>query len=187
MFAALKRETGRRAGKGRKRQTWSWKKNSSRSELLVGLALNRLLTVESTTMKVRFASGVCTNKFAAFPRRNQTRMSFVISWEKVLGWNFLPFNRSSWSSKEDSYARFFDSTFSPNLSEFRLRSEPMFAPKPASLLQDLMHTYHKRAHIPFEHSGRVKNRIASKKRTASHLPLSRSRNEVICIVRVMQA
>ena len=26
MFAALKRERGRRAGKGRKRQTWSWKK-----------------------------------------------------------------------------------------------------------------------------------------------------------------
>ena len=72
------------------------KKLSSRFELLVGLALNRLLTVKSTAMKVRFANGA-KNKFAAFPRtrRNQTRISFVISWEKFLGWNFLPFNRSS--------------------------------------------------------------------------------------------
>ena len=72
------------------------KKLSSCFELLVGLALNRLLTVKSTAMKVRFANGA-KNKFAAFPRtrRNQTRISFVISWEKFLGWNFLPFNRSS--------------------------------------------------------------------------------------------
>ena len=96
MFAALKRERGRRAGKGRKRQTWSRKKNSSCFEPLVGVALNRLLTVKSTAMKVRFASGA-KNKFAAFPRtqRNQTRISFVISWEKFLGWNVLPFNCSS--------------------------------------------------------------------------------------------
>ena len=96
MFAALKWERGRRAEKGRKRQTWSWKKLSSRFELLVGLALNRLLTVKSTAMKVRFVNGA-KNKFAAFPqtRRNQIRISFVISWEKFLGWNFLPFNRSS--------------------------------------------------------------------------------------------
>ena len=72
------------------------KKLSSHFELLVGLALNRLLTVKSTTMKVRFASGA-KNKFAVFPqtRRNQTRISFAISWEKFLGWNFLPFNHSS--------------------------------------------------------------------------------------------
>ena len=95
MFAALKRERGRRAGKGRKRLE-AGKKNSSCFELLVGLALKRLLTVKSTAMKVRFANGA-KNKFAAFPRtrRNQTRISFVISWEKFLGWNFLPFNRSS--------------------------------------------------------------------------------------------
>ena len=29
-------------------------------------------------------------------------------------------------------------------------------------LQDLMHAYHKRAHVPFEHGGHVKIRIASK-------------------------
>ena len=69
---------------------------SSRFELLVELALNRLLTVKLTAMKVRFANGAM-NKFAAFPRtrKNQTRISFVISWEKFLGWNFLPFNHSS--------------------------------------------------------------------------------------------
>ena len=93
MFAGLTRERGRRAGKGRLE---AGKKLSSRFELLVGLALNRLLTVKSTAMKVQFANGV-KNKFAAFPRtrRNQIRISFVISWEKFLGWNFLPFNRSS--------------------------------------------------------------------------------------------
>ena len=47
---------------------------SSHFELLVELALNRLLTVKSTAMKVQFASGA-KNKFAAFPQtwRNQTR------------------------------------------------------------------------------------------------------------------
>ena len=45
--------------------------------------------------------------------------------------------------------------------------------------------YHKRAHISFEHSGRVKNRITSKKRTESRLSLSHSWNEVICVVCVM--
>ena len=40
---------------------------SSCFELLVGLALNRLLTVKSTAMKVRFANGA-KNKFAAFPQ-----------------------------------------------------------------------------------------------------------------------
>ena len=42
------------------------KKLSSRFELLVGLALNRLLTVKLTAIKVRFARGA-KNKFAAFP------------------------------------------------------------------------------------------------------------------------
>ena len=58
------------------------KKLSSRFELLVGLALNRLLTVKSTAMKVQFASDA-KNKFTAFPWiwRNQTRISFVINWE----------------------------------------------------------------------------------------------------------
>ena len=67
-----------------------------------------------------------------------------------------------------------------------MRSEPMFGPKPALLLQDLMRTYHKRAHVPFEHGGHVKNRIASKNRIESRLSLLRSRNEVICVVCVMQ-
>ena len=57
-----------------------------------------------------------------------------------------------------------------------MRSEPMFVPKPALLSQDLMRAYHKRAHVPFEHGGHVKNRIASKKRTESRLSLSCSRN-----------
>ena len=98
MFAALKRE--REKGREREKETdlklEKTKKLSSCFELLVGLALNRLLTVKSTTMKVRFANGA-KNKFAAFPRtqRNQTWISFVISWDKFLGWNFLPFNRSS--------------------------------------------------------------------------------------------
>ena len=141
------------------------KKLSTRFELLVGLALNRLLTVKSTAMKVRFANGA-KNKFAAFlqTQRNQIQISFVISWEKFLGWNFLPFNRSSRafggyhlvSSEEVSCARFVDLDIFTNWSEFRLRSEPMFAPKPASLLQDLMRACHKRAHIPFEHGGCVK-------------------------------
>ena len=56
---------GRRAGKGRDRLE-AGRKLSSRFELLVGLALNRLLTVKSTAMKVRFANGA-KNKFAAFP------------------------------------------------------------------------------------------------------------------------
>ena len=91
------------------------------------------------------------------------------------------------SSEEVSYAHFFDSDIFSQLKEFWLRSEPMFEPKPASLLQDLMRAYHKRAHIPFEHGGHVKNRIASKKRTESHLSLSRSWNKVVCVVCVMQA
>ena len=98
MFAALKRER-EREGRGkeeRDRLEAGKQQLSSSFELLVGLALNRLLTVKSTAMKVRFANGA-KNKFAAFPRtrRNQTRISFVISWEKFLGWNFLPFNCSS--------------------------------------------------------------------------------------------
>ena len=68
-----------------------------------------------------------------------------------------------------------------------MRSEPMFVPKPVLLLQDLMRAYHKRAHVPFEHGGRVKNRITSKKRTESRSSLSCSQNEVIYAVCVMQA
>ena len=45
-------------------------------------------------IKVQFASGA-KNKFAAFPRRNRTQISFAVSWKKLLGWNFLPFNCSS--------------------------------------------------------------------------------------------
>ena len=67
MFAALKRE--REKGREREKETdlklEKTKKLSSCFELLVGLALNRLLTVKSTTMKVRFANGA-KNKFAAF-------------------------------------------------------------------------------------------------------------------------
>ena len=94
MFAALKTREREKGGKRVKETDLKLEKKSSRFELLAGLAFNRLLTVKSTTMKGRFASGA-KNKFAAFPRRNQTRISFVISWEKFLGWTFLPFNRSS--------------------------------------------------------------------------------------------
>ena len=59
-------------------------------------------------IKVRFAGGA-KNKFTAFPQRNQTRISFMVSWEKLRGWNFLPFNCSSRAFGEVSYARFFDS------------------------------------------------------------------------------
>ena len=92
----IKTREREKGGERRERDRLEAGKNtlSSCFELLIGLALNRLLTVKSTAMKVRFAS-VAKNKFAAFPRRNQTRISFVISWEKFLGWNFLPFNRSS--------------------------------------------------------------------------------------------
>ena len=73
MFAALKRERGRRAGKGRKTDLKLEKNTlSSRFEFLVGLALNRLLTVKSTAMKVRFANGA-KNKFAAFPRTRRRK------------------------------------------------------------------------------------------------------------------
>ena len=44
----------------------------------------------SCMIKVWFASGA-KNKFAAFPCRDQTRISFEVSWEKFLRWNFLPF------------------------------------------------------------------------------------------------
>ena len=89
----------REKGRERKKETdlkLEKQQLSSRFELLVGLALNRLLTVKLTAIKVQFASGA-KNKFTGFPqtRRNQTQISFVISWEKFLGWNFLPFNRSS--------------------------------------------------------------------------------------------
>ena len=67
MFAALKREReGEGRGKEERDRLEAGKKLSSRFELLVGLALNRLLTVKSTAMKVRFANGA-KNKFAAFP------------------------------------------------------------------------------------------------------------------------
>ena len=126
---------------------------SSRFELLVGLALNSLLTVISTAMKVQFASGA-KNKFTALPRtrRNQIQISFMISLEKFLGWNFFPFHHSLWRLTLNLLLKKFHTlasstqTFSPNWSEFRLRSEPMSAPKPAPLLQDLMRAYHKRAH-----------------------------------------
>ena len=94
MFAALKTREREKGGKRVKETDLKLEKKSSRFELLAGLALNRLLTVKSTTMKGRFASGA-KNNFAASPRRNQTRISFVISWEKFLGWTFLPFNHSS--------------------------------------------------------------------------------------------
>ena len=71
MFAALKNE---REGEGwekeeRDRLEAGKKHLSIRFELLVGLALNRLLTVKTTAMKVQFANGA-KNKFAAFPSSN---------------------------------------------------------------------------------------------------------------------
>ena len=57
---------GEGRGKEERDRLEAGKKLSSRFEPLVGLALNRLLTVKSTAMKVRFANGA-KNKFAAFP------------------------------------------------------------------------------------------------------------------------
>ena len=56
----------RQREKGGERKNETDLKLSSCFELLVGVALNRLLTVKSTAMKVRFANGA-KNKFAAFP------------------------------------------------------------------------------------------------------------------------
>ena len=92
---------------------------------------------------LRFASGA-KNKFAAFPWRDQTQISFTVSWEKLLGWNILPFSHSSrafgWSLLLKKFDALASSTrpFSPSWSEFQLCSESMFAPKPVPLLQDLM-------------------------------------------------
>ena len=140
MFAVLKRERGRRAGKGRKRHTWSWKGKKNFPVALNSLydLLSTGCLVKSTNMKVQFASGA-KNKFAAIPRtrKNQTRISFVISWEKFLGWNFLPFHRSSRLTLNLLLKKFHTlasstRTVSPNWSEFQLHSEPMFAPKPVA-------------------------------------------------------
>ena len=64
----IKTREREKGGERKKERPEAGKKTklSSRFELLVGLALNRLLTVKSTAMKVRFANGA-KNKFAAFP------------------------------------------------------------------------------------------------------------------------
>ena len=162
MFAALKRESGRRAGKGEKETDLKLEK-----------------TFQSLWTSCRTYS-----QQVAYPIDHQE--SPICKWckEQVcclsskkpnidklrdkLGRNFwdgtfflliavaepLEANTES-SSEEVSYTHFFDSDIFSHLKEFRLCSEPMFEPKPTSLLQDSMRVY-KRAHIPFEHGGHVK-------------------------------
>ena len=71
----------REQGGERKKETdLKLEKNlSSHFELLAGLALNRLLTVKLTAMKIRFANGA-KNKFAAFPR---TLRRFRPAWSSA--------------------------------------------------------------------------------------------------------
>ena len=198
-FVALKWGGGGGGGGGggdwRKRQTWSWKKLSSCLEL-VGLALNRLLTVKSTTMmKVQFAGGA-KNKFAAFPWRNQTQISFVVSWEKLLGWNLPHFNCSSRAFGGQHWV-FFWRSFLRSLLWLRhfLPTEGSFGCVQNLCLRQNQRCYCKTwcAHTisgPTNLSNTVamsKKRITSKMRTKSRSSPSCSRNEVICVVCVMQA
>ena len=57
-ICCIKMREREKGGEREKETDLKLKKLSSRFELLVGHALNRLLTVKLTAMKVRFASGV---------------------------------------------------------------------------------------------------------------------------------
>ena len=69
MFAALKRERGRRAGKGEKETDLKLEKTFQSLWTPCRTCSKQVAyTVKSTAMKVQFASGA-KNKFVAFPRK----------------------------------------------------------------------------------------------------------------------
>ena len=141
---------------------------------------------------LQVASGA-KNKFAAFPQRDQT----WISWEKLLGWNFFPFSRSSRAF--GGYHRvFFWRSFMcslPQLSHFLPTEVSFGCIKNLGLRQNQGHycttwCTHITGGCTFLLNAAAVWKLGSLfflNRTKSRLLLLCSQNKAICVVFVMQA